>query len=251
MNRILGFGGLVFAAMTSANLAAEQLATLPLLHGVYVEAGTSCANVTNSTSISFWGEALNSSHIEGHIADVVLQDGVYTVALDLESSSGMGGGVSERVLWGITTSNPGELSIDNGFNVASYRWCAASMLDLAGDGEKNAGVPSKLLELTPEGSPPFMGVWGFVNDKDGIFCEPHDIKVFTLEYAESEYSLIKYDSGSYNEVAPGHWRLEGVGGYEDDELPLTLDLYLEGDRMREVISTTDGHHHITELARCE
>ncbi|AQU82923.1 MULTISPECIES: hypothetical protein [unclassified Halomonas] len=250
MIRILGFGGLVFVAITSTNLAAEERATLPLLHGIYVEAGTSCTNVTNSTSVSFWGDALNSSHIEGHIADVALQDGVYTVTLDLESTSGMGGGVSERVLWGITTSNPGELSIDNGFNVASYRWCAASMLDLTGDGKKNVAVPSELLELAPEGSPPFMGVWGFVNDEGGIFCEPHDIKVFALEYAESEHSLMKYDS-SYNEVAPGHWRLEGVGVYEDDEFPLILDLYLEGNKMREVIATADGHHHITELARCE
>lgn len=45
-------------------------------------------------------------------------------------------------------------------------------------------------------------------------------------------SFAVYDSDSYSEVSPGHWRIEAQGVYESQRFPLTYDLYVEGDTMR-------------------
>src|SRR5690606_37840438 len=113
-----------------AGIHAQDRGILPMTHGIYVEANTQCAAAQPANTISYWGDQLNGAHIIGHIRNVEGSGDIYTVTLDLEGDSGMGGDLRDQVEWQIITDEGGALLIDNGTASTLYRWCAASANEL-------------------------------------------------------------------------------------------------------------------------
>jgi len=229
--------------------AHTQEATLPLEQGIYVDVGVRCEDVSNANSISFWGDRLNSAHIVGHIDEVSERAGSYLVTLDLEGDGGMGGNLRERVEWTVAVAESRTLTIENDAGETTYRWCAPSMDDLMRqEAQARPPLPEAPLEL-PDDAPEFMGRWGW---EDGVpeNCSPNNLTTYKANEVETMESLAVYDSDSYSEISPGHWRIEAQGVYESQRFPLTYDLYVEGDTMREVITGEDGRSRESSLVRC-
>jgi len=231
---------------------AEEVSQLPLRHGIYVEANTVCSDASNATRVSFWGDQLNSAHVVGHIREVPEHDGSFVVTRDLEGDSGMGGNLRERVKDEITIDGPGEFSIENENGVWDYRWCAGSMDELAEMKRQREveGTKAALPVLSlPNDAPPFMGHWGRDNGASAP-CSADNLTTYSATDVGTTYSWATYDGDSYAEIELGHWRIKAEGVYEGQRFPLQYDLYLDGDRMHEIIETEDGRQQEANLVRC-
>jgi len=99
------------------------------------------------------------------------------------------------------------------------------------------------------GSPAFIGSWGLADGSPDA-CAQHNVTTYKANEIETMESLAVYDSDSYSEVSPGHWRIDAHGVYESQRFPLTYDLYVKGDTMREVVTTEDGRQQESTLQRC-
>lgn len=219
---------------------------LPVRHGIFVENQTACIDAHNSAILSFRGDRLNGAHFEGRILEVSEADGVFVVVLDLQGNAGMGGGQSGIVNWRISAPTDERMEIAGDFGAAGYRWCAAS-IDELGASKVDGGIHR--LQPQTEAAAPFMGTWGYVGD-GVVSCEPHATKTFSSEHAETAYSRARYTRDDYREFSPGHWRVDATGEYEGREFNLQIDLYLDGDSMREVVTTEDGRRVEYRWGRC-
>lgn len=234
----------VAAACFPALVNAADGDALPLRHGIYVDVGTECGAAQNATTISYWGDQLNSAHVVGHIRNVVERNGSFLVTLHREGDAGMGGNLRDQIIEEtITTDGPETLSIENDFGTFSYRWCAATMNDLSRMRHQQAQTPPPMADepasLEFPAAAPFFGTWG-LSDGSADACGDHNTVVYRDGEIETMHLHVTYDSDGVSEVSPGHWRIEGEQVYESQRFPLTYDLYVDGEHMRQVITASDG-----------
>lgn len=221
------------ALALSVSAAPSSGNELPLQQGRYVQENVPCEAANNSNSLTILPGQINSAHVAGHIEGVSGDDGIYQVTLALEGDAGMGGERREVVEWTLTVTDPATVAIENEFAASTYRLCSPS----ADEGEpQQASLSSD--------AAPFMGAWSYEAS-----CPAHETKTYGPDSMESEHAFCPYEE--YAEVAPGQWNVRASCGFEGQGAPVTFELHVSGDRLREITVSPDGHRQELALMRCE
>ena len=235
----------VLASIGAIQARASDSSALPLKHGLFVEEGTACADFTTSTTLSFWGDSLNSARMEGWILDVIPDGDNFAVTMDMVEMGYTPDERSDPVTWQIVISSKEKMTIDSGFGASSYRWCAASPSEMDAADQMSAAAVSS----GEERDLPFVGVWGYP-DQDELRCNGGETSTFTNNSFDNGHMLYLFEQSDATEVVPGHWRLNTIGGYEGEEFSVIFDLYIDGDTMRKISHSSDGHAHEDHMQRC-
>ncbi|MBX9458072.1 MAG: hypothetical protein KL863_19740 [Rhizobium sp.] len=111
---------IIALCLPAASLAADKL---PLKRGIFVDTDVKCAERSNATVVSFWGDQLNTARTIGTISRVVKKGKSYTVDLDIEH---MDGG-KVKTTWSLVIRNPRTLKVTNSFGSWNHRWCSDQM----------------------------------------------------------------------------------------------------------------------------
>jgi acyl-CoA thioesterase len=126
---------------------------------------------------------------------------------------------------------------------------AAAQPDAVGSGD-NYAPPQSIPEAATLSADTlaFMGTWGVVADGISNPCEPYNTTTYGLDASDNGHALFEYES--YAEIGPAHWQIDAANVYEGSRFPLTIDLYIDGDTMRQVTTSEDGRQQEAELVRC-
>ncbi|TQM94906.1 hypothetical protein [Roseinatronobacter monicus] len=234
-----------FVSFSVAQAAsAEPSSLLPLTHGLFVKEGTACADFTTSTTLAFWGDSLNSARMEGWILDVVQNGDNFAVTMDVVEMGSTPDEPNDPVTWQIVISAPDKMTIDSEHGASSYRWCAASSSEMAAaDRTASAMISDENHDL------PFIGEWGYPAEGE-LRCYDGETTTFTNNSIDNGHMLVTFERDDVTEVEPGHWRLHTAGGYEGEEFSVIFDVHIDGDAMRKVSRSPDGHAYEDHMQRC-